>query len=175
MSEQLPSAPQEPPQKAKALTPGQIGAGAGAALTALILFALRDLWAQGEWGHLSGLFIGVSAGLGAILGLAVVSLVNRIRHRNRQGGAGDRAAGEKTGAAVQNALAPGGQRERNGSPILRGAAGLLALMFAGALVLMIAQGNLRWDGGVLIAALVALLGWYAVRGNKGFPQSLTKK
>jgi hypothetical protein len=175
MSEQLPPARQETPAKTKRLTPAQIGAGVGAALTVLLLFGLRDLSPQGEWGNLSNFLIGVLGGIGALLGMAVVSVVNFIRHRNRQEGVQDGVAGEKTGAAVRPALGPGGQRGRNGHPVFRVAAGFLALLFAGVLALMLAQGRLSWDGGLLMAALVIMFGWYAARGNKGLPQFLTKK
>jgi hypothetical protein len=175
MSEQLPPARQQTLAKTKGLTPAHIGAGVGAALTVLLLFGLRDLWPRGEAANLSNLLIGVLGGVGAMLGMAVVSLVNFIRHRKRPEGDQDGVAGEKTGAAVQPALGPGGQRERNGNPFLRVVAGLLAMLFAGVLPLMIAQGRLSRDGGLFMAALAIMFGWYAVRGNKGLPQFLTKK
>jgi uncharacterized membrane protein YfcA len=157
------------------MTPAQIGAGVGAALTALILFSVRDLSPQGERGNLSSFLIGVLAGFGALLGMALGSLVNFLRHRKKQEGVPDVVAGEEIEAAVQAASAPESQTERSCSPILRVAAGLLALMFAGILPLMIAQGKLTWDGGVLMAVLALLFGWYAARGNRGLPQSLTKR
>jgi hypothetical protein len=157
------------------MTPGRIGAGAGAALTVLILFSVRDLLPQGEKGNLSNVLIGALAGFGAILGMAVGSLVNFLLHRKKQDGVQTVVAGETTGAAVQAAPVPESQTERSGSPILRVAAALLALMFAGILPLMIAQGILTWDGGALMAVLAILFGWYAARGNKGLPQSLRKE
>jgi hypothetical protein len=175
MSGQSPSAPQQPPANTKGLTPVQIGAGVGAALTVLILFGIRDLWPQGEGGNLSNLLIGVLGGVGAMLGMAVVSLANFLRHRKRQEGVQDGVTGKKIGAAVQSAPAPGGQRERNGNPILRVAAGLVALMFAGILPLTITQGKLNWDGGVFMALLAVVFGWYAAPGNEGLPEFLSRK
>jgi hypothetical protein len=40
---------------------------------------------------------------------------------------------------------------------------------------MIVQGKLTSEGSVLMAVLAILFGWFAARGNKGLPQSLTKK
>ncbi len=175
MSEQLPAAPQQPPSKAKALTPVQIGGGVGAALTVLILFGLRDLSPRGGGGNLSNFLIGVLGGIGAILGIAIVSLVSFVRHRNRRGAVQDAAAGDKTDVAARAAIAPAAQAEGNGSPILRAVAGVLALLFAAMLPLMIAQGGMTWDGAVLMLALALVFGWYAVRGRKGLPQFLTKR
>ena len=174
MSEQLPHAPQQPPPKAKGLTPVQIGAGVGAALTVLILFGLRDLLPQGG-GNVSNFLIGVCGAIGAMLGMAIVSLVNLIRHRKRGEAVPDTVAGEKPDAAVHPAIAPEAQAEGNGSPILRVAAGGLGLLFAGILPLMIAQGGGTWGGAVFMVALALMFGWYAVRGRKGLPQFLTKK
>jgi hypothetical protein len=157
------------------LTPVQIGAGVGAGLTVLMLFGLRDLAPQGAAANLSNLLIGVLGAIGALLGMAIVFLVNGIRHRRRPEPAQEGVPGEKAGAAVQPALAPRGQGERNGNPILRVGAGLLALLFAGSLPMMIAQGRLIWDGGVFMAAVAIMFGWYAARGNKGLPRFLTKK
>ena len=175
MSEQSPSAPQQPPAKTKGLTPAQIGAGVGAALTVLILFGLRDLSLYGGAGNLSNFLIGVLGGIGAILGMAVVSLVNFVRHWKRRAAAEDAVAGDKTEMAAPAAISPATQVEANGSPILRVGAGVLALLFAGTLPLMIAQGGTRWDSAVLMLALALMFGWYAVRGRKGLPQFLTKR
>src|SRR5262249_40736457 len=174
MTVQQPSASQQPEPKPRGLTPVQIGAGVGAALTILVFFGLRDLW-PGAGGSLSNFLIGGLGAIGALLGMAVVSLVGFLRDRNRQKGPPARLAGEATAAAVQATREPPSPREGKGNPILRVAAGLLALMFGGGLLLMTTQGNFRWDGGVLVAALAILFGWYAVRGNKGLPQALTKK
>jgi hypothetical protein len=117
----------------------------------------------------------VLAGLGAVLGMAVVSLVSFIRHRQRQLRVHDGVAREEARAAMQSGLAPGGQTERNGNPILRVAAGLVALMFTAIVLLMLVQGQMGWEGCVLVVALAIMFGWYAARGNKGLPRFLTKR
>jgi hypothetical protein len=98
MSGQSPSAPQQPPAKTKGLTPAQIGAGVGAALTVLILFGLRDLSPQGSGGNLSNVLIEVLGAIGAMLGMAVVSLINFIRHREE--GVRDAGAEQKPEMSV---------------------------------------------------------------------------
>jgi hypothetical protein len=153
------------------LTPVQIGAGVGAALTVLILFAIRDLSPRGPANSSSNFLIGVLGGVGAILGMGVASLVTYLRHRKSRDG----AVGEPTAAAAPAVVVPDGPAEPNGSPALRVAAGLFAVLLAVAWVLMMAQGNKSGDGGILMAALALLFGWYAARGNKGLPQFLTRK
>ena len=175
MSAQSSAAPEQPPAKTKGLTPLQIGAGVGAALTVLILLVVRDLSPRGAAGNLSNVLVGVLGAVGAVLGIAVASLVNFLRHRKKEEDDQKAQGATKTEAVVQPAAPPEGQAERNGNPILRVVAGLLALLFTAILVLIIAQGKLGWDGGVLMAAVAVLFGWYAVRGNKGLPQFLTKK
>jgi hypothetical protein len=100
MSGQLPSGGQQPPPKAKGLTPVQIGAGVGAALTVLVLFGLRDLSPQGGGGNLSNFLIGVCGAIGALLGMAIVSLVNLIRHRKRGEAVQDAVAARENGLAT---------------------------------------------------------------------------
>jgi hypothetical protein len=65
--------------------------------------------------------------------------------------------------------------EGNGSPVLRVAAGVLALLFAWLLPLMAAQGKLASADLVIMAAFALLFGWYAIRGRKGLPRFLTRK
>jgi hypothetical protein len=48
-------------------------------------------------------------------------------------------------------------------------------MFAGVLLLMIAQGEATWGSGVFMAALAGMFGWYAACGNKGLSLFPTKK
>ena len=75
-------------------------------------------------------------------------------------------------AAAHPAPAQEAQAVGSGSPILRVAAGVLALLFAG----FGAVGSNRTLGGwVFMEAFALLFGWYAVRGRKGLPRFLTKK
>jgi hypothetical protein len=82
MSDQSVPPPQAP--KKKGLTPVQIGGGAGAAATILALLVVRD-WSgsTGSQGASEGLlsnslFLGVCAGIGGILGMAIVALVGLV-------------------------------------------------------------------------------------------------
>jgi hypothetical protein len=134
MSGRSPSSPQQPPPKVRGLTAVQIGAAVGAALTALFLFALRELSPQGGAGSISNVLIGVLAGVGAILGMAVVSLVNFIRHRKAKENVQDGVGGDKTDAPLHAAQVPKAEAEGNGNPILRVVAGVLAVLFAGGAV-----------------------------------------
>jgi hypothetical protein len=153
----------------------QIGAGVGAALTILMLVVLQDLWPKGDRSNLSNLLIGILGGFGALLGMAVVSLVDLVRRRRRQEDFRDPIPEGKEDMPAQSAAAPSGRAERNGSPGLRVAAGLLALLFAGALVMMLAQAKFSAAGGVPIAVLAIAFGWYAVCGNKGLSRFHTKE
>jgi hypothetical protein len=100
----------------------------------------------------------------------LAELLNENKKRNLPA-AGDR----KTGAAVDPALASETQAEGNGSPILRVGTGVLALLFAGILLLMAINGRLSLGNLVLMAVLGIMFGWYAVRGRRGLPRFLTKK
>jgi hypothetical protein len=168
MSEQSPLDPQQPAAKSKGMTPAQVGAGVGAGLTILFLFALRDLWPQGPAGNLPSFLIGVLGAVGAILGMAAVSLVNVARGRRRTEAAEAAIAGVNTEEALPAQVVPDAP-DGKGSPILRVAAGILALLFAGAACLVIAQGGSALAGAVLPLALAVLFGWYAARGRKGLP------
>jgi len=182
MSAQSPSEGQPPPKK-KGLTPVQIGAGVGAAVTCLFLLVVRDLSRPvapqgGVEGGVSNFLLGVWCGIGALVGMAIVALVSLVRRRKTKADIQDHQtadAGAQTGAAVHPAPAPEAKAERNGSPILRVAAGVLALVFAGVLALMAIHGRLTLGNLVLMAALGFVCAWYAVRGRKGLPRFPTKK
>lgn len=188
---QSPSAGQ-PPSKKNALTPVQLGGCVGATTTASFLLVVRDL--SRPLGGVdansfpppvtvlsvtfsSDFLLGVWCAIGGMLGMAIVCLVNLIRRRRRGQAIQEAVAGDKAGAAVYAAIVPEAQTERNGSPILRVAAGMLALLFAfaGILPLMAAQGSLRGDGVVWMAILAFMFGWYAVCGRRGLSDFLTKR
>jgi hypothetical protein len=110
--------------------------------------------------------------------MAVVALVGLVRRRRRKADIQDHPsadAGAQTGAAVLPAPAPESKAEGSGSPILRVAAGVLALLFAGVPALMAIHGRLPLADLALMAALAFVFAWYAVRGRKGLPRCLTKK
>ena len=67
------------------------------------------------------------------------------------------------------------QAQGNGSPILRAAAGVMAILFAVISLLRAAKGKQDLTGLALMGALALMFGWYAVRGRKGLPRFLTKK
>jgi hypothetical protein len=82
------------------------------------------------------------------------------------------------GPAADDTWATEAQAAGNGSPIARGAAGVLALLFAWVLGRDVANGKLAELSTyrvLQIAAFVVLFGWYAVRGTKGLPRFLKKK
>ena len=81
----------------------------------------------------------------------------------------------QTSAAAQPAPAEEAQAQGNGSPILRVAAGVLAVLVAVMTPFGAAKGMLDLAGLVLMEALALMFGWYAVRGRKGLPRFLTKK
>ena len=182
MSAQAPSEGQPPP-KNKGLTPVQIGAGVGAAVTCLFLLVVQDLSRQvapqgGAEGGSSNFLFGVWCAIGAMAGMAIVALVSRLRRRKtkadtRNPPADD--AGAQTTAAVHPAPPPEAKAERNGSPIFRTAAGAMALGIAGVSALVASQGRLAFLNLVLMTALGFVCAWYAVRGRKGLPRFLTKR
>jgi len=67
------------------------------------------------------------------------------------------------------------QPQGNGSPILRVAAGVMAILFAVVPLLRAAKGAPDLTGLALMEALALMFGWYAVRGRKGLPRFLSKK
>lgn len=81
----------------------------------------------------------------------------------------------QTSAAAQPAPAEEAQAQGNGSPILRVAAGVLAVLVAVMTPFGAAKGMLDLAGLVLMEAFALMFGWYAVRGRKGLPRFLTKK
>ena len=173
----------QPPPKNKGLTPMQIGAGVGAAVTCLFLLVVRDLSRRvappgGGEGGVSNLLFGIWCAIGAMAGMAIVALASRLRRRKTTADilnppAGD--VGAQTDTAALPAPAPEAKAERNGSPTLRVAAGVLALVIAGVSALTAIQGRLNSANLVLMAALGLVCAWYAVRGRKGLPRFLTKK
>jgi hypothetical protein len=84
MSGQSSSAPEQPPATPKGLTPSQIGACVGAALTFLSLLVVRELSPPGESGNPSYFLMGVLSGFGGIAVGGVVSAVNFLRRRRKQ-------------------------------------------------------------------------------------------
>jgi hypothetical protein len=78
-------------------------------------------------------------------------------------------------APAQPAPAEEAQAQGNGSPILRVAAGVMAILFAVIPLLRAAKGAPDLTGLALMGALALMFGWYAVRGRKGLPRFLTKK
>ena len=67
------------------------------------------------------------------------------------------------------------QAQGNGSPVLRAAAGGMAILFAVVPLLRAAKGAPDLAGLALMEALALMFGWYAVRGRKGLPRFLSKK
>jgi hypothetical protein len=104
-----------------------------------------------------------------VLGAAIGSLVTVVRRRKGEAGTQAGAAEDKAAATVPSAATPAAQAEDNGSPFLRVAAGVLAVLFAVFLPVMASQQKEPWGGIVLMAVLALLFGWYAIRGRKGFP------
>jgi len=80
----------------------------------------------------------------------------------------------QTSIATDPAPAQEGQAKGNGSPILRVAAGVLALLLAGFPAFGAANGKLALGDLVFMQALALMFGWYAVRGREGLPRFLTK-
>lgn len=115
----------------------------------------------------TSLFSGYNAAISGVFTLSAEKLAGLLNaHRRAE-------AGDETVTAAQALIAPDAPAGENGSPILRVAAGVIALLFAGMLPLVIAQGV--WDGAVLTLVLPFVFGWYAVRGRNGLPSFLTKK
>ena len=78
-------------------------------------------------------------------------------------------------APAQAAPAEETHPQGNGSPVLRVAAGVLAILLAVFLPLGTARGTRGLAGLAFMGALALMFGWYAVRGRKGLPRFLTKK
>jgi len=179
MSAQSPSEGQPPP-KNKGLTPVQIGACVGATFTCLCLYVVRDVShrvaPQGGPGgeFLSPVVLGLLSAIGALAGMSIVALVSFVRRRKGKADIQDSQtadAGAQTGAPGHPAPAQETKAEGDGSPILRVAAGVLALLLAG--IGAADSKTLGWL--VFMEAFALMFGWYAVRGRKGLPRFLTKK
>jgi hypothetical protein len=110
-----------------------------------------------------------------MVGMAAVALVGLVRRQKRKADIQDHptaVAGAQTGAAVPPAPEPEAKAEGSGSPILRVAAGVLALLFAGIPALEAIHGRLALGGLVFMEAFALAFAWYAVRGRKGLPRFL---
>jgi hypothetical protein len=107
--------------------------------------------------------------------MAVVALVGLVRRRKRKADIQDHPtadAGAQTGAAVLPTPAPEAKAEGSGSPILRVAAGVLALLFAGVPAFMAIHGRIGLADLAAMGVFAFMFGWYAVRGRKGLPRCL---
>jgi len=107
----------------------------------------------------------------------LAALLNEHRRRSLPSTAEDAPAVAplQTSAAAQPAPAEEAQAQANGSPTLRVAAGVLAVLVAVITPFGAAKGMLDLAGLVLMGAFALMFGWYAVRGRKGLPRFLTKK
>jgi hypothetical protein len=108
--------------------------------------------------------------------MSLVALVGLARRRNREGQIPGRqaATGAEAGGTLQPAPAQETQAEDNGRPVVRVAAGAVALLFGGTALLVAVQGRGAFGDLLLVVVLAFLFGWYAVRGRKGLPRFLNR-
>ncbi|MCX5677362.1 MAG: hypothetical protein NTX87_20450 [Planctomycetota bacterium] len=107
----------------------------------------------------------------------LAAILNAQKRRSLPRAAGEAApvAPPEMSARAQPAPAEEAQAQGNGSPVLRVAAGVLAILIAVFLPLGTARGTRGLANLAFMGALALMFGWYAVRGRKGLPRFLTKK
>ena len=107
----------------------------------------------------------------------LAALLNEHKRRSLPPAAEEAAAAitPEMSARAQPAPAEEAQPQGNGSPVLRVAAGVLAILIAVVSLLATTKGSRGLADLALMGALALMFGWYAVRGRKGLPRFLTKK